>query len=48
LDYVNGRIDRIEELEEKLLPFKNAGESFVFSSAIKASTVNLPFFGAVL
>ena len=48
LDYANGKIDRIEELEEALLPFGNAGESLVFPSAIKASTVNLPFFGAVL
>ncbi len=48
LDYANGKIDRIEELEEALLPFKEAGESIVFSSAIRASTVNLPFFGAVL
>ena len=48
IDYVNGKIDRIDELEETLLPYKEKGESFVLNGAIKTSTVNLPFFGAVL
>ena len=46
LDYVNGKIDRIEELEEALLPYKTKGESIVLSSTLKINTVNLPFFGA--
>ena len=48
LDYVNGKIDRIEELDEALLPYMEKGESFVLNGAIKSSTVNVPFFGAVL
>ena len=47
-DYVSGKLERIEELEEVLLPFQNAEESFTYPIALKASTVNLPFFGAVL
>ena len=37
-----------DELEEALLPYKEKGESFVLNGAIKTSTVNIPFFGAVL
>ena len=48
LDYVSGKIQRIEELDEALLPYKEKGESFVLNGAIKTSTVNIPFFGAVL
>ncbi len=48
LDYVNGKIDRIEELDEALLPYKEKGESFVLVCALKAATVNHPFFGAML
>ena len=40
LDYANGKTDRIEELEEKLLPFKNSaeGESIAFVNAFNAMT----------
>ncbi|MBR3893751.1 MAG: beta-N-acetylhexosaminidase [Clostridia bacterium] len=45
LDYVNGKIDRIDELEEKLLPFYEAGKSVSIVSAQFASTVNVTFHG---
>jgi uncharacterized protein YozE (UPF0346 family) len=43
LAYVNGKIDRIEELEEELLPFGgfDAGVSLSFNYAQNASAVNL-------
>lgn len=47
LNYVSGKIDRIEELDEALLPYKDKESSMVVSNAPRAASVNLPFFGAV-
>lgn len=47
LDYVNGKIERIEELEEKLLPFGNDGESANINRAPLYATVNLIHMGSV-
>ncbi len=41
LDYVSGKIERIEELEEKLLPFRRENESTSFNRAPVNATVNL-------
>ena len=41
LDYVNGRIDRIEELDEKLLPYGEKGKSFNLNKAPLTATVNI-------
>ena len=43
LDYAKGNIDKIEELEQSLLPFvpnKPQGESISFNSYLRSSTVN--------
>jgi hypothetical protein len=40
LDYTNGKIDRIDELEEALLPFRTAEESAHINRAPLFSTVN--------
>lgn len=47
LDYVNGKIDKIDELEEKLLPFGEKGKPIYFNKALTASTVNIPSPGFV-
>lgn len=41
LDYVNGRIDRIEELDEKLLPFGSPESTMDFNCALFNETVNV-------
>ena len=41
LDYTSGRIDRIEELDEALLPFRSKGESTTVNRAVLYSTVNI-------
>ncbi|MBE6633266.1 MAG: beta-N-acetylhexosaminidase [Ruminococcaceae bacterium] len=42
LDYVNGKLDRIDELEEEILPYnREPGQSVVFNRAPMASTVNV-------
>ena len=41
LDYVNGKIDRIEELDEALLPFRGKEESTRMVYAPFYSTVNI-------
>ena len=41
LDYVNGKISHIDELEEALLPFKKAGESTNINKAIVYATTNI-------
>lgn len=41
IDYVEGRIDRIEELEEKLLPFVNQVGSYCVNRAPLYMTVNI-------
>lgn len=48
LDYVNGKIEKIDELEEKLLPYRNEGESASINRAALFSTVNLIHFGSTL
>lgn len=46
LDYVNGKIERIDELSEPLLPFRNFEESTVLYSS-KFTTVNIPLHSYV-
>jgi len=41
LDYVNGRIDRIEELDEALLPFRDAEQSTTLNLTPFIMTVNI-------
>ena len=41
LDYVNGKIERIEELDEALLPFREAQQSTTLSSSVFCATVNV-------
>ena len=40
LDYVNGKIDRIDELEEEILPYGNKEESLNMNRAPMSATVN--------
>lgn len=40
LSYANGKIDRIEELDEKLLPYKKKNSIFQFNQAPITATVN--------
>lgn len=47
LDYVGGRIDRIAELEEELLPYGEAEQSANINITISASTTNIVHFGSV-
>jgi len=47
LDYVNGKIDRIDELEEKLLPWKEKEQSINFNKVPAISTVNIFTHGVV-
>lgn len=47
LEYVNGRIDRIDELEEKLLPFGEKEKSVSVNRAVFGSTVNLVYHSSV-
>ncbi len=48
LDYVSGKIDRIDELEEALIPYREREKSFVQNNAIVSATVNIPYMGAVM
>ncbi len=48
LDYVNGKLDRIDELDEPLLPFRNPEESTSLNKAPLLSTVNIPYHCAVI
>jgi hypothetical protein len=41
LDYVNGKLDRIEELDEKLLPYGTAETSMTLNRSNIYSTVNV-------
>ena len=41
LDYTGGKIDRIEELDEALLPFKKAEQSARINNAPLYATVNI-------
>ena len=47
LDYVNGKLERIDELEEALLPFKNQEQSFRYNRATGSATVNLIHMGYI-
>ena len=47
LDYVNGRLERIEELEEALLPFESQEKSIRYNNAPSTATVNLIHHGHV-
>lgn len=47
LDYAAGRIDCIEELEEKLLPFGKQEESIILNRAAVNATVNIIHHNAV-
>ena len=40
LSYANGKIDRIEELDEKLLPYKKKNSIFQVNQAPITATVN--------
>lgn len=48
LAYANGQLDRIDELDEKLLPYKEPGKSFGFNNAPRNATVNVIYMGCVL
>ena len=41
LDYTSGKLDRIEELDEALLPFRTKEESTSYNRASFTSTVNI-------
>jgi len=43
LAYVSGKIDKIDELEEELLPFRTKDGTTSFNNALKNSTVNLSY-----
>ena len=48
LDYASGKIDRIDELEEPLLPFRNPEESIHINRTPFITTVNIPHHCAVI
>lgn len=41
LDYVNGRLERIDELDEALLPYREKNCSFTYNNAPVTATVNI-------
>ena len=41
LDYTSGKIDRIDELDEALLPYREKGESISYNKVMLTSTVNM-------
>ena len=45
MDYVKGKIDRIDELEEALLPYRNQERSTAINKAPIYSTVNIIYMG---
>ena len=47
LDYVNGKLDRIEELDEVLLQFREKENSFNYNRAVGSATVNLIHMGYI-
>ena len=47
LDYVNGKLERIEELDEALLPYGEKEQSFGYNNGIGAATVNVAHMGYV-
>ncbi len=48
LDYVSGKLDRIDELDEALLPFREKNNSYTFNNAPLTATVNLIHHSHVL
>ena len=48
LDYVNGKIDRIDELEEKLLPFGDEMQLLIGCTASWTATTNILYHGDVV
>ena len=48
LDYVNGTIDRIEELDEALLPFREKEQSTNINKAALYATVNILHHNSVV
>lgn len=47
LDYVNGKLERIEELDEALLPYGEKEQSFGYNNGIGAATVNVAHMGYI-
>lgn len=47
LDYVGGKLDRIDELEEELLPFREKETSFRMNNAPLTASVNVHYMGYV-
>ena len=47
LDYVNGKIERIEELDEALLPYGEKEQSVGYNNGIGSATVNVAHMGYV-
>ena len=47
LDYVNGKLERIDELEEALLPFGEKEKSMNYNKAVNCATVNIIYHGHV-
>ena len=45
---MSGKLDRIDELEEDLLPYAQKGEVLNLNKAPLYSTVNIIYFGSVL
>ena len=43
LDYVNGKLDRIDELDEELLPIAQPGVPLYVNNAAKTATVNIVY-----
>ncbi|MBE6537505.1 MAG: beta-N-acetylhexosaminidase [Ruminococcaceae bacterium] len=40
-DYIDGRLSKIDELEEVILPFKSEGEPIYFNNALNSASVNV-------
>ena len=47
LAYVSGKLDKIDELETELLPYRRKGETTNFNNNLCASTVNLSYMGMI-
>lgn len=47
LAYVSGKLDRIDELETELLPYRRKEETTNFNNNLCASTVNLSYMGMI-
>ena len=47
LDYVNGKLNRIDELDEALLPYRDKETSFNYNRAVGSATVNVIHMGYI-